>query len=217
MILDHDGLAETARDAVGQEPRHHVGGGAGSGRDDELDRAARPGLRTVCALACAANISSKARQQRADTNSHGILPALFAVDAQCMYRARRSQAWRMTMSGELHLVGSIPLDTPRTCFATFGAPLGEISVRDAGRRGRAAAALDQPRALSGAGRASGARGGAAAGARRERGRAAEPAQRRRCLVVQGEGRRRTRALRRSGLAARLRARRHQLLLRVQAP
>src|SRR3989442_3565977 len=32
---------------------------------------------------------------------------------------------RMTMSGELLLVGSIPLDTPEEVFATFGAPLGQ--------------------------------------------------------------------------------------------
>ena len=29
------------------------------------------------------------------------------------------------MAGALHLVGSIPLDTPQEVFETFGAPLGK--------------------------------------------------------------------------------------------
>src|SRR6266849_1354893 len=35
------------------------------------------------------------------------------------------QARGSTVSGQLHLVGSVPLDTPQEVFETFGAPLGE--------------------------------------------------------------------------------------------
>ncbi len=90
-----------------------------------------------------------------------------------------------------------------------------VLVLNAGRRGRPAAALDQPGALSGARGASGARSGATPGARRERCRASVPPQCGGLLVVQGQGRRQAGPLRRSGLEARLRPRRDQLLLRLQ--
>ena len=32
------------------------------------------------------------------------------------------------MAGALHLVGSIPLDTPQEVFETFGAPLGKYRL-----------------------------------------------------------------------------------------
>ena len=91
-------------------------------------------------------------------------------------------------------------------------PAGHVAQDHAGRRGRPAAALDQPHPLSGAGRASRTRGGAQSQARRQRHRAPVPAQRRRQLAVQGQGRRRAGALRRSRLAHRLRPRRGELLL-----
>src|SRR5712691_6085028 len=89
-----------------------------------------------------------------------------------------------------------------------------ISVLHARRRGRAATALDQPRALSDPGRTPRARGGAAACPGRERRRATVPAQRGRRLAFQGEEARQAGPVRRSGLAPRLRARRDQLVFRV---
>ena len=85
------------------------------------------------------------------------------------------------MSGELLLVGSIPLDTPQEVFETFGAPLGKylLAMPD----GEVATALDQPRALSGPGRTPGARDRSAAGARRKRRRTPVSSQCRRLLVV----------------------------------
>jgi hypothetical protein len=44
---------------------------------------------------------------------------------QCIVAADGSKATEDAVSGELLLVGSIPLDTPQEVFATFGAPLGK--------------------------------------------------------------------------------------------
>ncbi len=118
------------------------------------------------------------------------------------------------MSDKLLLVGSIPLDTVQEVFESFGTPLGRYHGDHSGRRGWPAPALDQPRPLSGARRPPGARDRTPTKTR-QRGRAARAARCERQLAVPGQGRGRSGPLRRSGLAAWLRARRDQLVLRVQ--
>jgi hypothetical protein len=67
-VLDHHRLAERARRAVGHQAGHHVGRGAGPGRHDQLDRAARPGL-GVCGRG---EHDDSAAQQRTRKNLHRI-------------------------------------------------------------------------------------------------------------------------------------------------
>src|SRR5271157_5043778 len=45
--------------------------------------------------------------------------------SRSIYRSSSWQAMRAVVSGELWLVGSIPLDTPEDVFRTFGPPLGK--------------------------------------------------------------------------------------------
>ena len=130
-------------------------------------------------------------------------------------RGRQSQSeWRTPREWRALVGRQRPARHPAGGVRDVRGPARALSVRDTGRRGRAAPALDQPRALSGAGRASAARHRAAAGAGRKRRRAPVSAPCRGGLVVQGEGRRQGGALRRSRLAARLCARCAQFLFRV---
>ena len=118
------------------------------------------------------------------------------------------------MKQDILLVGSIPLDTPEEVFREFGKPLGaSLKTMPDGEVGPRKHWISRMhyQVLSGHPELETVQ---RAGAR-ERGRAAKPPQCRRCMVVQGQGRRRARPLRRCGLARRLRARRHQLLFRVQ--
>jgi catechol 2,3-dioxygenase-like lactoylglutathione lyase family enzyme len=50
---------------------------------------------------------------------------LFPRLSRSIYRSSSWQAMRAVVSGELLLVGSIPLDTPEDVFRTFGPPLGK--------------------------------------------------------------------------------------------
>jgi hypothetical protein len=114
-------------------------------------------------------------------------------------------------------VGSIPLDTPQEVFQTFGAPLaqylfampdGEVGPRRhwiSRVHYQVLAAHPELEVVQ----------RAAPRARRERHRAAVSAPAGGRLVVQGQGGRHAGPLRRSGLAARICARRHQLLFRIQ--
>src|SRR5262247_613237 len=92
------------------------------------------------------------------------------------------------VSGELLLVGSIPLDTPQEVFESFGAPLGRyLFAMPDGEVGPRRHWISRVHYQV---------------------LAAHPElevvqQRRRCLVVQGQGRREGGALRRSRLASRL--------------
>ena len=154
-----------------------------------------------------------ARRSNETEKLHGVLRRCHWSCVQCIVaghgRKRREERERRASVGGQH-----PARHAAGGIRNLRRAAGQISVRDARWRGRPAAALDQPRALPGAGRASRARDRPAAGARRERRRTAVSAQCRRRLVVQGQGRRQAGALRRSWLAARLRARRDQLVFRV---
>jgi hypothetical protein len=80
-VLDDHRLAERPRHAIGQEPRHHVGRSARAGRNDQLDRARRPGLR----IRIDGGREQDTAKQRVDEKLHDVLPKIscprgFSVD-----------------------------------------------------------------------------------------------------------------------------------------
>src|SRR5712692_1710337 len=77
-----------------------------------------------CAFASTAS-ASRAPQSSARIKSvTESSPRLF-IGRQCMIGAKAASFGRMRVNGELLLVGSIPLDTPKDVFETFGRPLGQ--------------------------------------------------------------------------------------------
>ena len=160
-----------------KQPRHHVGRGARSGRHDQLDR---PRSASVWACASAASASSGAQHSSARMQKTVTVTSrrLLDVSAQCIIARKVASEWRAIMSGELLLVGSIPLDTPQEVFETFGAPLGKYLFAmpdgEVGPRRHWISRVHY-QVLAAPSRA---RNRAAAGARRERRRAAVSAQRR---------------------------------------
>ena len=71
MFSTTTGCPRRARDAVGQQPRHHVGCGAGSGRDDQLDGTARPGLRLRLGVRRRGDGQQAATEQQSGQDVHG--------------------------------------------------------------------------------------------------------------------------------------------------